>query len=33
MRERYGSEIPLNAPVISPVAMFRSGLLVTVAER
>jgi hypothetical protein len=33
MRERYGSEVPLNAPVISPVAMFRSGLLVTVAER
>jgi hypothetical protein len=33
MRERYGSEIPLNAPVISPVAMFKSELLVTVADR
>jgi hypothetical protein len=33
MRERYGSKIPLNAPVISPVAMFRSDLLITVAER
>ena len=33
MRERYGDAIPLDEPVISPVAMFRSPLLVTVAER
>jgi hypothetical protein len=33
MRERYGTDIPLNAPVISPVAMFKSERLVTVAER
>ena len=33
MRERYGSKIPLNAPVISPEAMFRSDLLVTVDDR
>jgi Orthopoxvirus protein of unknown function (DUF830). len=33
MRERYGTAIPLNEPVISPVAMFRSPLLVTVAEQ
>ncbi len=33
MRERYGSKVPLNEPVISPVSMFRSDLLVTVAER
>ena len=32
MRERYGDTVPLNEPVISPVAMFRSNLLVTVAE-
>lgn len=30
MRERYGEKIPLDAPVISPVAMFESDLLVTV---
>jgi len=33
MRERYGDTVPLDEPVISPVAMFRSNLLVTVAEQ
>lgn len=33
MRERYGNKVPLDAPVISPVGMFKSALLVTVAER
>ena len=33
MRERYGNNIPLDKPVISPVAMFQSSLLVTVAEQ
>jgi len=33
MRQRYGKRVPLNEPVISPVAMFRSPLLVTVTER
>jgi len=33
MRERYGDTVPFNEPVISPVAMFRSNLLVTVAEQ
>lgn len=33
MRERYGNSIPLNEPVIAPVAMFRSPQLVTVAEQ
>jgi hypothetical protein len=33
MRERYGSNVPLDSPVISPVAMERSDRLVTVAER
>jgi hypothetical protein len=33
MRERYGDNVPLSEPVISPVAMFRSSLLVTVVER
>ena len=33
MRERYGSNIPMDEPVISPVAMFQSSLLVTVAEQ
>jgi hypothetical protein len=31
MRERYGDDVPLDAPVISPVAMEQSTLLVTVA--
>jgi hypothetical protein len=33
MQERYGSELPLDAPVISPVAMEQSPLLVTVVEQ
>jgi hypothetical protein len=33
LRERYGDNIPFGEPVISPVSMFRSTLLVTVAER
>jgi uncharacterized protein YycO len=33
MHERYGSNVPLDAPVISPVAMERSNQLVMVAER
>jgi hypothetical protein len=33
MRERYGTRIPLDEPVISPVAMFNSPLLVTVDAR
>lgn len=30
MRERYGKEVPLDMSVISPAAMFESGLLETV---
>ncbi|GAB2898158.1 YiiX family permuted papain-like enzyme [Uliginosibacterium flavum] len=33
MRERYGEQVPLAEPVISPVAMFESELLVAVARR
>jgi uncharacterized protein YycO len=33
MRERYGSAIPLNESVISPIAMFQSPLLATVLEQ
>jgi hypothetical protein len=33
MRERYGDHVPLDEPVISPVAIFSSDQLVTVAER
>ncbi len=33
LRERYGAHIPMDEPVISPVAMFRSSLLATVAEK
>ena len=33
LRQRYGDNVPLNEPVISPVAMFRSNLLQTVAEQ
>ncbi len=33
MRERYGSRIPLNEPVISPGAMFDSPLLETIKAR
>lgn len=32
LRERYGDHVPLDEPVISPVAMFESPLLVTVIE-
>ena len=33
MRERYGDNVPAEEPVITPVAMFNSSLLETVAER
>jgi uncharacterized protein YycO len=33
LRQRYGSKVPLDEPVISPAAMFASPLLTTVAER
>lgn len=33
MHERYGDDVPLDEAVISPVAMFESPLLVTVAEQ
>lgn len=33
MRERYGSRIPLDESVISPIAMFESSLLVTVTQQ
>lgn len=33
MRERYGDHIPLDEPVISPVAMFESPLLTKVLEK
>lgn len=33
IRERYGDNVPLGEPVISPISMFRSNLLVTVAEK
>lgn len=33
LRERYGAKIPLNEPVISPSAVFNSGLLKTVIEK
>jgi hypothetical protein len=33
LRERYGDNVPFTEPVISPVSMFRSTLLVTVAEQ
>ena len=32
MRERYGSRIPMNEPVISPAAMFDSDKLIKVLE-
>jgi hypothetical protein len=31
MRERYGNDVPLDEPVISPDSMFRSALLVMVS--
>jgi len=33
MRERYGDKVPMDEPVISPVAMFESPLLRTVERR
>ena len=30
MRERFGSRVPLDEPVISPAAMYDSALLETV---
>jgi hypothetical protein len=33
LRERYGKELPLNEPVISPVSVFNSPKLVTVVNR
>ena len=33
MRERYGDRVPMDEPVISPVAMFESPLLRTVETR
>lgn len=33
MRERYGTRVPLDEPVISPAAQFESPLLETVASR
>jgi hypothetical protein len=33
LRERYGKELPLNEPVISPVSVFNSPELVTVVNR
>jgi hypothetical protein len=32
LRERYGARLPLDEPVISPVAMYDSPLLTTVAS-
>ncbi len=33
LRERYGNELPLNEPVISPASVFGSAELVTVVKR
>ena len=33
LHKRYGDHLPLSEPVIAPVSMFRSPLLVTIAER
>jgi hypothetical protein len=33
MRERYGTHIPMDEPVISPASMFNSPLLETVETR
>ena len=33
LRERYGADVPLNEPVISPAAMYDSPLLETIASR
>lgn len=32
MRERYGKNVPMNEPVISPGAQFDSSLLETVSQ-
>jgi len=33
LKERYGDKVPLDEPVISPVAMFESALLESVVEK
>jgi hypothetical protein len=33
LKERYGNRVPINEPVIAPVAILESPLLITVAER
>lgn len=33
MRERYGSSIPMDEPVVSPQSLFESPLLTTVSQR
>jgi hypothetical protein len=33
LKERYGNKVPLNEPVIAPVAIFDSDLLETVAKK
>ena len=33
MKERYGDNIPLEEPVISPAAVFESELLITVIQQ
>ncbi len=33
LRERYGTQLPLSEPVISPASIFRSPVLVTVVSR
>ena len=33
LQERYGNDIPINEPVISPAAMFNSKLLEVVADK
>lgn len=33
LRERYGDQIPLNEPVISPKSLFESPLLKTIKEK
>jgi len=33
LKERYGAKIPLAEPVIAPVAIFNSPLLITVAQK
>jgi uncharacterized protein YycO len=33
LKERYGSKIPLNEPVIAPSAIFDSSLLITIDKR